>query len=78
MERCELIDRTKVLAKVKGLDPTKVTCEFLPVCDGKTCELIGNSIIFPDNISTPKVTQTDRFYMRLMAHQDITNSNGNA
>lgn len=71
-ERCQLIDNAKVLAKNKNLDASAISCPYLSTCTGENCEMIGEGIIYPTQISTPKPSNVDRFYMRLMAHNDIT------
>ena len=59
MERCELISSAQKLAKVKGLPPQQVSCEFMQCCDGTTCFKI-----FPNEVNL-EANPTQRFFMRL-------------
>lgn len=65
-ERCEIVARAQELAHKKGLDESKVACEFEPVCDGTSC---------PKLEETPIPTSTiPVFIQKLEAHRDKVNN----
>ncbi len=64
-ERCQLIEKGQRLAKIRGLDTSKVNCPVIQSCDGSSC------IYLSSNGSKRATDGQTRFFRRLHETVDI-------
>lgn len=66
-ERCELLVKTKSLAKKRGLEPSLVNCPATQSCDGRYCIFLSD----PLDLENRPIGQIEKFEKRLEKYQEI-------